>query len=78
MKKSYCTSSYQYTKEKSQARTADYMEQDVLTPPITYYDSIHKMQVTITFTKEITMEEVDTELTSLLESHYTAKILGKP
>lgn len=54
------------------------MEKNVLTPPTSYYDSIHKMQVTITFTKEITMEEVDTELTSLLESHYTTKILGKP
>lgn len=77
MQNSYRTSHSQYTVEKSQAGNQSSMEQSHQATPTTYYDKKHNIQIMLTFTNEIDREQLDKELTLLLESHYSTKILGK-
>lgn len=78
MKKSYCPSLSQYTLENSLAGLLESMETiSKDTPSISYYDSECKMQIIITSTNEKTLQEIDEELSPILETHYINKILGK-
>lgn len=77
MQNSYRTSHSQYTVEKRQVGNQSSMEQIHQSTPTTYYDEKHNIQIMLTFTNEIEREQLDKELTILLESHYSTKILGK-
>lgn len=75
MNNSYRTSSSKYTLKTSQVRSKSQMEQTIKETPTTYYDSTHKMQITLTFTSEIPRNELDDELSKLIETNYINKTI---